>query len=62
MRGYVKARPWAYVREEPQRIRLFAPDGTRSEPIEHTWSGRSWSRERGATVIDAATGNVTSPR
>ena len=60
MRGYVLGRPYGYVREEPQRITLRA--GERSEIIEHTWSGRSHAEERGATVIDARTGNVTSPR
>jgi hypothetical protein len=62
MRGYVKEPPWAYVRAQPQRIRVTAADGTKSAVIEHTWSGRSYSRERGGTIIDADTGNVTSPR
>ncbi len=60
MRGYVLGRPYGYVREEPQRIRLS--HGARSETHEHTWTGRSYSEERGATVIDAKTGNVTTPR
>lgn len=62
MRGYVRTRPWVYEREEAQRIRLVSPDGSRSFVIEHTWSGRSYSEERGCTVIDAKTGNVTTPR
>jgi hypothetical protein len=62
MRGYVKSRPWVYEREEAQRIRLASPDGSRTAVIEHRWSGRSYSEERGATVIDAKTGNVTTPR
>lgn len=62
MRGYVASRPWNYVREEPQRIRLRSADGVMSETHEHTWSGRSYSEERGGTVIDAKTGNVTTPR
>jgi beta-lactamase family protein len=61
MRGYVLGRPYGYVREEPQRITLRASDG-RSDTIEHVWSGRSYAAERGATIIDAQTGNVTSPR
>jgi hypothetical protein len=52
MRGYVRTRPWVYEREEPQRIRLASPDGSHSVVIEHTWSGRSYSEERGCTVID----------
>ena len=60
MRGYVLGRPYGYVREESQRIVLRAAD--RSETVEHTWSGRFHAEERGATVIDARTGNVTSPR
>ena len=60
MRGYVLGRPYGYTREEPQRITLRA--GERSETIEHIWSGRFYAEERGATVIDARTGNVTSPR
>jgi hypothetical protein len=62
MRGYVKSRPWVYEREEAQRIRLVSADGSRTAVIEHVWSGRSYSEERGATVIDAKTGNVTTPR
>ncbi len=62
MRGYVRTRPWVYEREEAQRIRLTSHDGSRSVVIEHTWSGRSHSEERGCTVIDAKTGNVTTPR
>ena len=62
MRGYVTGRPWAYIREEPQRIRLQSPDGLRSETHEHAWSGKSYAEERGATIIDRRTGNVTSPR
>lgn len=62
MRGYVKSRPWAYERGETQRIRLIPAEGGASVVIEHAWSGRSYSEERGATVIDAKTGNVTTPR
>ena len=61
MRGYVLGRPCGYVREEPQRITLRATDG-RAETFEHTWSGRFYAQERGGTIIDARTGNVTSPR
>jgi hypothetical protein len=58
MRGYVTARPYVYLREEPQRITLF--HGDKRLAWEHSWSGRSWSKERGATVIDAATGNCST--
>jgi hypothetical protein len=61
MRGYVAERPWAYRIREPQRITLRSTDG-RTEIIEHTWSGHSYAAERGATIIDQQTGNVTSPR
>jgi hypothetical protein len=62
MRGYVKGRPWEYVREERQRVRLVAQDGARSAVLEHVWSGRAYAEERGCTIIDAKTGNVTTPR
>lgn len=61
MRGYVLGRPYGYTREEPQRITLTATDGRR-ETFEHTWSGYSYSEDRGATIFDSKTGNVTSPR
>jgi hypothetical protein len=62
MRGYVKGKPWEYVREERQRVRLVAQDGARSVVLEHVWSGRAYAQERGCTIIDAKTGNVTTPR
>lgn len=62
MRGYSKDRPWAYVREERQRVRLLATESGRQDVIEHVWSGRSYSRERGCTILDPETGNVTTPR
>ena len=58
MRGYVTGRPWVYHRSEPQRITLIHKD--RQTSWTHAWSGKSWSRERGATVIDADTGNCTT--
>ena len=61
MRGYVLGRPYEYVRSEAQRITLRTREG-RTATLEHRWSGRSYSAERGASVIDAQTGNVTSPR
>lgn len=61
MRGYVKERPWAYVREERQRVRLLARGGGEAV-IEHLWSGVSYSRQRGCTILDPETGNVTTPR
>ena len=62
MRGYVTERPWVYVRTEPQRVRLSSGDGQQRVEWQHTWSGVSYSAPRGCTVIDAQTGNVTSPR
>lgn len=62
MRGYVLGRPWVYRREEPQRIRLTSADGLKVETIDHTWSGHSYSADRGATIIDSKTGNVTTTR
>jgi hypothetical protein len=59
MRGYVTARPWVYLPAEPQRITLRTAEGT-AKTVEHTWGGRAWSEERGATIIDAKTGNVTT--
>jgi hypothetical protein len=61
MRGYVTERPCVYRPREEQRITLRASDG-RTESIEHRWSGRLYAEERGCTVIDRRTGNVTSPR
>lgn len=62
MRGYVKERPWGYIREETQRLRAMSADGITKQTWEHRWSGHSYSAERGATIIDAKTGNVTTPR
>ncbi|MGI8605266.1 MAG: serine hydrolase [Verrucomicrobiales bacterium] len=62
MRGYVTGRPYGYVREEPQRLTLRSADGAKIETFEHTWSGRFYAEERGCTIIDAKTGNVTTPR
>ncbi|HWB02030.1 MAG TPA: serine hydrolase [Verrucomicrobiales bacterium] len=59
MRGYVTRRPYAYLPEEAQRITFRAADGV-TKTVEHTWCGRVWSEERGATVFDAKTGNCTS--
>ena len=61
MRGYVSNRPYLYIRTEPQRITVRTLAG-QSKTIEHTWSGRSYSRERGATVLSETTGNCTSTR
>lgn len=59
MRGYVSDRPHVYVKEEPQRITLYANS---REPvrIEHQWSRTSYSKQRGATIISETTGNCTS--
>jgi Beta-lactamase enzyme family len=59
MRGYVTRRPYVYNTAEPQRITLQDRAG-KTRTLEHTWSGRSYSEERGATVISAKTGNVTT--
>ncbi|MEO7317463.1 MAG: serine hydrolase [Chthoniobacteraceae bacterium] len=61
MRGYVLGRPYGYVREESQRITLRAADGL-ATTFEHTWRGRFYAEERGCKIIDARTGNATSPR
>jgi hypothetical protein len=75
MRGYVRGRPYEYVREEPQRITLLTPSNAQADAsagsrlegprgrwlrVEHTWSGISYANERGATVLSDTTGNCTS--
>ncbi len=62
MRGYVAGtrRPWGYVREEGQRITLLEAGGEKMKTVTHKWGGRFYAEERGATVIDAKTGNVSS--
>lgn len=60
MRGYVKDRPWAYNRDEPQRIYLSSKNNSQTTILQHQWSGRHYAEERGCSVIDAKTGNVTS--
>jgi cell division protein FtsI/penicillin-binding protein 2 len=62
MRGYVKDRPWGYIREETQRLRAMSADRITKQTWEHRWSGHSYAAERGATIIDSQTGNVTTPR
>lgn len=62
MRGYVLGRPYGYPREEAQRITLRRAEDGKTEQLEHLWSGRFYAEERGCTVIDAKTGNVTSAR
>ncbi|UCG16266.1 MAG: SMP-30/gluconolactonase/LRE family protein [Phycisphaerales bacterium] len=61
MRGYVRGRPYEYVREEPQRITIHTPGG-QTKVVEHQWSGTSYAEQRGATVISKTTGNCTSTR
>jgi hypothetical protein len=56
MRGYTAERPWVYLREEPQRI--VHPSVT----FTHQWKGRSYAAERGCTIIDSKTGNVSTTR
>lgn len=62
MRGYTAERPWCYVQREKQR--LILQDGPEYPPrlMEHSWSGRDYSAERGITVKFAENGNVTRPR
>jgi hypothetical protein len=59
MRGYTRQIPWTYDRGSAQRISIQAPGYL--QVIEHRWSQRSYSAERGCTIIDAQTGNLTSP-
>lgn len=59
MRGYVLHHPCLYKREDPQRVTFVTPDGRRVLR-EHTWSGVSYSQQRGATIISETTGNCTS--
>ncbi len=59
MRDYVTYRPVIYENDEPQRIRVVPPKGN-EKTFEHTWSGKSYAQERGATVLSSTTGNCTS--
>jgi hypothetical protein len=61
MRGYVTGRPSVYIRDEAQRVTAFTVDGERKQ-FEHLWSGKSYSEPKGATIIDAKTGNVTTTK
>ncbi|MBN1418200.1 MAG: amidohydrolase family protein [Planctomycetes bacterium] len=61
MRGYVRERPYVYIREEPQRITVRGSD-RETAVVEHTWSGTSYAKARGATIISDTTGNSTSTR
>lgn len=56
MRGYTAARPWVYLRDEPQRISHC------SVTLTHQWRGRSYAAERGCTIIDTQTGNMSTTR
>jgi hypothetical protein len=60
MRGYANDRPWAYNREEAQRIYLSSKNNSQATILQHRWSGRHYAEERGCSVIDVKTGNVTS--
>jgi hypothetical protein len=60
MRDYVTYRPVVYVNEEPQRITIRSQRGKHEQIVEHTWSGVSYSEQRGATVLSSTTGNCTS--
>ena len=61
MRGYVNTgtRPYGYVQEQPQRITLRDVSG-KEVKLEHHWEGKSYSEERGGTIIDEKKGNVTT--
>lgn len=61
MRDYVSHRPPTYVNEEPQRITLYA-NGHEPVQVKHEWSGTSYSKQRGATIISETTGNCTSTK
>ncbi len=61
MRGYVTGRPSVYRREEAQRVTVTSPRGVRFV-YDHAWSGKSFSEAKGASIIDAKTGNVTTTR
>ena len=60
MRGYVRPRPYLYAQTEPQRITVQSQDGKR-KVFEHIWSGRSYSKERGAVALHASN-SVLSPK
>ncbi len=61
MRGYAGiGRPYGYALEQPQRIALRDVGSGKEVKLEHTWSGRFYSEERGGTIIDAKRGNVTT--
>jgi hypothetical protein len=61
MRGYTLARPWNYVRSEPQRVVLS--HGGRQVVREHTWSGVSYADRVGCTVYNqSGTANCSTPR
>jgi len=61
MRDYVVHRPVVYENTEPQRIRIVEPDGKHRE-VTHSWTGISYARQRGATILSDTTGNATSTR
>ena len=61
MRDYVTHRPPLYVNEEPQRIIIYTP-GSNPIQVEHRWSGISYAKQRGATILSSTTGNCTSTR
>ena len=61
MRDYITYRPPLYVNEEPQRITIYSNDN-KPVRIEHTWSGISYAKQRGATALSSTTGNCTSTK
>jgi hypothetical protein len=47
-------------REEPQRIHLRSTNNSLTTTLQYRWCGRHYAKERGCTVIDAKTANITS--
>jgi hypothetical protein len=62
MRGYVHEPPHAYDRRQKQRVVVTDPRDGRGATVEHQWSGTSYSRRLGATILNADTGNCSSTR
>ncbi len=59
MRDYVTWRPVLYENDEPQRV-VVLPAAGEPRTFEHTWSGVSYSKAVGATVLSETTANCTT--
>ncbi len=59
MRGYVLHRPYLYNRDEDQRV-TWSSNGEQVARSEHSWSGHSYSKDTGATIISEEIGNCTT--